>query len=86
VAILGLFNSWDLGLTIRLSKSICLQAGTVYCFDVGGAYWLDPNDEGRIPNGWGSEYSVRYIRWDREVLSRHGVGNIKLHSGWYRAP
>jgi hypothetical protein len=35
---------------------------TVYYFDVDGAYWLDPNDDGRIPNGWGSEYSVRYVR------------------------
>jgi hypothetical protein len=23
--------------------------------------WLDPEDEGRLPNGWGSEYSVRHI-------------------------
>jgi hypothetical protein len=23
--------------------------------------WLDPEDEARLPNGWGSEYSVRHI-------------------------
>jgi len=23
--------------------------------------WLDPADEGRVPNGWGSEYSIRHV-------------------------
>jgi len=34
----------------------------VYYFDVDGAYWLDPNDDGRVPNAWGSEYSVRHVK------------------------
>jgi len=34
---------------------------TIYCFNVDGAYWLDPDDDGRVPNGWGSEYSVRHV-------------------------
>jgi len=33
----------------------------VYCFDVDGIIWLDPNDDGRVPNGWGPEYSVRNV-------------------------
>jgi len=31
----------------------------IYHFDVDGAYWLDPSDEGRVPNAWGTHYSVR---------------------------
>lgn len=67
VAVLGPFNGWN-PRTHLLTKmpegdwvvKIDLPPGrTVYYFDVDGAYWLDPNDEGRIPNGWGSEYSVR---------------------------
>ena len=70
VALLGPFNAWN-PKTHLLTKmpegdwvvKIDLPPGrTVYYFDVDGAYWLDPNDDGRIPNGWGSEYSVRYVR------------------------
>ena len=70
VAILGPFNDWN-PRTHLLTKTpegewvikIDLPRGrTAYCFDVDGGYWLDPNDEGRVPNGWGSEYSVRYVR------------------------
>ena len=70
IALLGPFNGWS-PKTHLLTKTpegdwvvkIDLPPGrTVYYFDVDGAYWLDPNDEGRIPNGWGSEYSVRYVR------------------------
>ncbi len=70
IAVLGSFNGWN-PKTHLLTKTpegdwvvkIDLPPGrAVYCFDVDGAYWLDPNDEGRIPNGWGSEYSVRYVR------------------------
>jgi 1,4-alpha-glucan branching enzyme len=70
VAILGPFNGWSPRIH-HLTKmpegdwviKINLPPGRiVYYFDVDGAYWLDPNDEGRIPNGWGSEFSVRHIR------------------------
>jgi 1,4-alpha-glucan branching enzyme len=70
IVLLGSFNGWS-PKTHLLRKTpegdwavkIDLPPGrTVYCFDVDGAYWFDPNEEGRIPNGWGSEYSVRYIR------------------------
>jgi hypothetical protein len=70
VAILGPFNGWNPNVHL-LTKTpegcwvirLYLPPGrAVYCFDVDGAYWLDPDDEGRIPNGWGSEYSVRYVR------------------------
>jgi hypothetical protein len=33
----------------------------VYLLDVDGECWLDPDDEERMPNSWGSEYSVRYV-------------------------
>lgn len=36
-------------------------AVVVYHFDVDGAFWLDPHDEARIPNAWGSEFSVRQV-------------------------
>jgi hypothetical protein len=42
---------------------VYLPPGRVlYSFWVDGMMWLDPNDEGRVPNAWGSEYSVRYVR------------------------
>ena len=70
VAVVGSFNAWSVGVH-PLAKTadgnwtitIYLPPGrTVYHFSVDGAPWLDPHDEGRIPNGWGSEYSIRYIR------------------------
>jgi hypothetical protein len=70
VAVLGSFNRWapaahrltmtaDGGWTI----TIYLPPGRIlYHFAVDGVFWLDPFDEERLPNGWGSEYSVRYVR------------------------
>jgi len=74
VAILGPFNGWDPTAHLLTKPTegywtitLYLPPGrTVYCFEVDGAYWLDPNDEGRIPNGWGSEYSVRFVRQSPE--------------------
>jgi 1,4-alpha-glucan branching enzyme len=69
VAILGPFNGWNPNVHL-LSKTperwwtitLFLAPGrTVYCFNVDGAMWLDPNDEGRVPNSWGSEYSARVV-------------------------
>ncbi len=70
VALVGAFNGWtprthlftktpdgDWVITVYLPPS-----RAVYWFDVDGVPWLDPNDDGRIPNCWGSEYSIRYIR------------------------
>ncbi len=69
VSVIGSFNAWDpqahrlrkspegdWGITIHLSPS-----RVVYCFDVDGIAWLDSADDGRMPNGWGSEYSIRYV-------------------------
>jgi anti-anti-sigma factor len=69
VSVLDPFNGWtpsshrltktlegDWVITIRLSPG-----RVVYYFDVDGTTWLDPQDDGRIPNGWGSEYSVRNV-------------------------
>jgi 1,4-alpha-glucan branching enzyme len=70
IALLGSFNGWN-PKTHLLTKTpegdwvikIDLPPGRiVYCFDVDGGCWLDPNDEGRTSNGRGPEYSVRYIR------------------------
>jgi hypothetical protein len=69
VAVIGSFNGWaptahrlartaDGGWTI----TVYLPPGRIlYHFAVDGAFWLDPFDEGRVPNGWGTEYSVRYV-------------------------
>lgn len=72
VAVTGPFNRWDPRVH-RLQRdgggdwviTVYLPPGrVVYCFYVDGKPWLDPADQGRIPNGWGSEYSVRYVRDD----------------------
>ena len=68
VSLVGSFNGWnpdvhpmrrDLDywrITIHLSPG-----RMVYVFLVDGVMWLDPQDDGRIPNGWGSEYSIRHV-------------------------
>jgi anti-sigma B factor antagonist len=70
VSLLASFNQWKRDVH-RLTRSpegnwsirVYLPPGRVlYHFDVDGAYWLDPHDEGRVPNVWGSEYSVRNVR------------------------
>jgi len=70
VSIIGPFNHWKPNVH-PLRKvpegdwvtTVYLPPGrVVYYFDVDGAYWLDPNDDGRVPNARGSEYSVRYIK------------------------
>jgi hypothetical protein len=51
-------RSGDNGWTI----TVYLPPGrVVYAFSADGALWLDPEDQERVPNGWGSEYSVRYV-------------------------
>jgi hypothetical protein len=70
IAVVGSFNAWNpmVHPLVRTADgnwtiTIYLPPGrTVYHFSVDGALWLDPRDEARIPNGCGSEYSVRYIR------------------------
>ncbi len=69
VSVVGSFNGWNPAVhpmrraeddnwttTVYLSPS-----RVVYLFSVDGVMWLDPEDDGRIPNGWGSEYSVREV-------------------------
>lgn len=74
VAVVGTFNGWDPAahaMSCRANgdwtATIYLPLGrVVYLFDVDGGYWLDPDDEERVPNSWGTEYSVRYVaprRW-----------------------
>jgi len=69
VALVGPFNGWDSAVhpLVRTAGgdwaiTIYLPPGRVtYHFDVDGVAWLDPNDDERIPNAWGSEYSVRHV-------------------------
>ena len=69
VAVVGPFNGLDPTVhplvrtaTGDLTITIYLPPGrVVYHFDVDGAVWLDPNDDGRMRNAWGSEYSVRHV-------------------------
>ncbi len=70
VAVVGQFNGWSPQVHLLTKAAggdwtitIYLPPGrTLYHFSVDGAYWLDPYDEGRVPNCWGSEYSLRYVR------------------------
>lgn len=69
VSVLGSFNHWDP--TVHLLHrtvegdwqiTIYLPPGRIlYLFSVDGVTWLDPDDDDRAANGWGSEYSVRRI-------------------------
>lgn len=69
VAVCGSFNGWSAD-AHRLRKNVdgewkitvyLCPSRIVYYFDVDGVPWLDPDDDGRVPNGWGSEYSVRRV-------------------------
>ena len=77
VSVVGPFNGWTPS-SHRLTKTlegdwvttVNLSPGrVVYYFDVDGTIWLDPFDEGRVANGWGSEYSVRNIASSSEPPS-----------------
>lgn len=70
VAVVSSFNNWDDKAHV-LTKTphgdwnitVFLPPGrVVYCFWVDGILWPDPGAEGRIANGLGSAYSVRYVR------------------------
>jgi 1,4-alpha-glucan branching enzyme len=69
VSVIGTFNQWDPAAhQLRRAANgdwtitVYLPTGrVVYAFMVDGLAWLDPVDDDRVPNGWGSEYSVRYI-------------------------
>lgn len=69
VSLLGPFNAWTPKVH-RLSQAphntwtirVPLPPGRIaYCYDVDGACWLDPEDQGRVPNDWGTEYSLREV-------------------------
>jgi Glycogen recognition site of AMP-activated protein kinase len=69
VSLVGQFNGWDPAVhPLRRFPSgdwtikLCVPPGRlIYTFIVDGMIWLDPEDDERIPNGWGSEYSVRHV-------------------------
>lgn len=71
VSVVGSFNGWNP--TVHLMRradetwtiTVYLSPGrAVYLFSVDGAMWNDSEDDGRTPNGWGSEYSVRHVALD----------------------
>ena len=69
VAVVGPFNGWNPAVhpLVRTTTgdwtiTIYLPPGRiVYHFDVDGAVWLDPHDDGRIHNAQGPKYSVRHV-------------------------
>lgn len=74
VSVVATFNGWN-PRAHPMTKNpggewrttVFLPPGQVlYCIWVDGVNWLDPHDDGRVPNGWGSEYSVRCVRSDEE--------------------
>lgn len=77
VSVIGSFNGWNSAVHRMRRTSdgewavtVYLTPGrAVYCFSVDGVMWLDPTDEGRVPNGWGSEYSVRHVATEEPVAA-----------------
>ena len=47
----------------------------LYHIWVDGVPWLDPHDDGREPNTWGTEYSIRYV--SRRVLAERVLKPIR---------
>ena len=69
VSVVGPFNGWNHMVHTMTRRTggdwrvtIYLPPGRIiYLFDVDGEFWLDPDDEARTPNAWGTEYSVRQV-------------------------
>lgn len=69
ISVIGSFNGWNTTVhPLRRAENgnwtitVYLTPGrAVYLFSVDGIVWLDPEDDGRVPNIWGSEYSVRHV-------------------------
>jgi hypothetical protein len=85
VALIGPLNGWNAA-SHPLTKTsggdwtitVYLPAGRiVYGFDVDGAFWLDPCDEGRLPNGRGSEYSIRFVRPSADTTPIRGAAGVR---------
>ena len=79
VSVVGSFNGWN-PTVHRMRRATDAQwaitvylppSRAVYLFCVDGAMWLDPEDEGRLPNGWGSDYSVRHIVAGEALRDQH---------------
>ena len=52
----------ELPATLRPLRDVHFSPGrAVYLFSVDGVMRNDPEDDGRTPNGRGSEYSVRHV-------------------------
>lgn len=70
LALVGSFNRWDsavhrllLGADGWWTVSVVLAPGDYpYLFLVDGVPWNDPEDDGRVPNEWGGQFSVRVVR------------------------
>jgi AMP-activated protein kinase-like protein len=79
VSVVGSFNGWN-PTAHRMRRATDAEwvitvylppSRAVYLFCVDDAMWLDPEDEGRLPNGWGSEYSVRHVVAGAALPDRH---------------
>ena len=77
VSVVGSFNGWNPAVH-RMQRTqgdewaitVYLPPGrAVYLFSVDGVMWLDPADDGRLPNGWGSEYSIRHVAEAASTIS-----------------
>ncbi len=70
VMLVGSFNRWDSAVHSLVLEpegwwtvSVMLAPGAYpYLFLVDGVPWNDPEDDGRVPNEWGGEYSIRTVR------------------------
>jgi anti-sigma B factor antagonist len=75
LAVVGSFNGWDpqahpMAKTVTGDWTLLVHLPPgryLYHIWVDGVPWLDPHDDGREPNAWGTEYSIRYI--GRRVLA-----------------
>ena len=83
LALVGSFNDWDPQAHAMAKTAtgdwtvvVHLRPGRyLYHIWVDGVPWLDPHDDGREPNTWGTEYSIRYV--SRRVLAERVLKPIR---------
>mgnify|MGYP001563386231 CR=1 FL=1 len=70
VSLVAAFNGWDPGANEMYrgpdgdwTAVVQLPPGVyAYLFLVDATWWNDPCDDGRVPSGWGNEYSLKVVR------------------------
>ena len=84
VSVVGSFNGWN-PLVHPMQRTddgvwtitVYLAPGrALYLFSVDDTMWLDPADDGRVPNTWGSEYSVRHVATAAKPRTAEGPAEI----------